>query len=102
MNISDKLPPEISRTYHLQIAQVERRPARSVHGPEASTRDEVSLSADARVVQKAKAAATAAPAVRPEKVAALKQKIAEGTYEIPLDALVDRLLGSESVTEKAG
>jgi negative regulator of flagellin synthesis FlgM len=41
---------------------------------------------------KAKAAASAAPDVREEKIAALKARIADGKYKVDADAVADRMV----------
>ncbi len=99
MIISDKLPPKISQAYHSQVSQVEERRARNVQEAGNSRADEVSLSSEVHVLQKAKSAAMAAPEVCAERVAELKRLIAEGLYEVPLDALVERLLKGDPVDE---
>ncbi len=93
MIISDKLSLEVSRAYQAQVARVDERFAQNAQPAERLERDEVALSDEAHVLQKAKAAAIAAPEVRTELVAELKRLIVEGKYEIPLDGLVARLLG---------
>lgn len=93
MIITNKLPADISRAYAAQAPRVEDRQQQQAAAVEKQAKDEVSLSAEAHVLQKVKAEALAASDVRAERVAELKRKIAEGAYEIPYDALVDRLLG---------
>jgi len=99
MIISDKLPPKITQAYHSQVNQVEERRARSVQEAANPKGDEVSLSSEVHVLQKAKSVAMAAPEVRAERVAELKRLIAEGLYEVPLDGLVERLLKGDLVDE---
>ncbi len=99
MIISNKLPSDISRAYNTQSARVEDRSAAGAATSGKQQRDEVSLSSEAHILQKAKSAAMDAPDVRAGRVAELKRQIAEGTYEIPVDDLVNRLLGgADSVT----
>lgn len=91
--ISDKLTSGIARAYQAQVARVDERLTQNTPPAEKAERDEVALSDQAHLLQKAKAAAIAAPEVRAERVAELKRRIAEGKYEIPLDGLIARLLG---------
>lgn len=96
MIITNKLPADISRAYAAQAPRVEdRQQQQQAAAVEKQAKDEVSLSAEAHVLQKVKAEVLAASDMRTERVAELKRKIAEGAYEIPYDALVDRLLGKE-------
>ncbi len=91
--ISDKLTPGITRAYQAQVARVDERLTQNAPPAERAERDEVALSDQAHLLQKAKAAAIAAPETRAERVAELKRRIVEGKYEIPLDGLIARLLG---------
>ncbi|HEY64321.1 MAG TPA: flagellar biosynthesis anti-sigma factor FlgM [Caldilineae bacterium] len=65
------------------------REARQVAQPQ---QDEVTISAEVHILQKAKAAAMAAPEVRADRVAELKRMISEGTYRVPIESLAERLL----------
>jgi flagellar biosynthesis anti-sigma factor FlgM len=94
--VSNKLTSEISRTYQAQIARVDERLTQNLQSAERSKRDEVALSDEVYLLQKAKAAAIATPEVRRERVVELKELIAEGKYEIPLNDLIARLLGQSS------
>lgn len=49
------------------------------------------LSDRARDMSKAKAAANSAPDVREDRVAALKRKIADGSYNVDADAIADKM-----------
>lgn len=50
------------------------------------------ISAKAKDMSRAKAAADAAPDVREEKIAELKRRIAEGRYKVDSGAVADRLV----------
>jgi len=54
--------------------------------------DSVEISERARELARAQQAVEAAPDVRADKVAELKQRIANGAYEVPAEALADKLL----------
>jgi negative regulator of flagellin synthesis FlgM len=53
----------------------------------------VSVSAQARDVQRAAEAAQAVPDIRVELVEDLRRRIAAGAYHVPADVLADLLLG---------
>ena len=61
-------------------------------GSEIQPKDRVSLSNASRDIQLAKDAVSSAPDVRPEKVNPIKQKIAEGTYEINAEATAEGII----------
>ena len=54
--------------------------------------DQVVLSQRAAEIQMAKEALARIPEVRAEKVAALKRRIQEGTYEIDPDAIANKII----------
>ncbi|MCS7220733.1 MAG: flagellar biosynthesis anti-sigma factor FlgM [Anaerolineae bacterium] len=93
MIVSDKLTSGITRAYQAQVARVDERWTPNAQPTGRLERDEIALSDEAQLLQKAKAAAMATPEMHRERVAELKRLIAEGKYEIPLDNLVIRLLG---------
>ena len=92
MIIPDKIPSEISRAYQSQLPQVDERLVQGTRQTEQVQRDEVTFSAEAHVLQKAKTAAMEAPEVRTDRVNEVKRMIEEGTYQVPVESLVDRLL----------
>jgi len=57
--------------------------------------DSVEISERARELARAKQAVEAAADIRTDKVAALKKQIADGTYNVPAEALADKLLDDE-------
>ncbi|MCR5813848.1 MAG: flagellar biosynthesis anti-sigma factor FlgM [Desulfovibrio sp.] len=57
--------------------------------------DSVSLSHDAQLLMEAKRAAQAAPDVRQDKVEALRQQVANGTYHIDSRQLAEQLVREE-------
>ncbi len=58
--------------------------------------DQVMLSQRAAEIQKAKEALSTVPEVRQEKVAALKRRIQEGTYEIDAKAIAEQIISGNS------
>ena len=58
----------------------------------AAQADQVVLSQRAAEIQAAKEALAAVPEVRQEKIAALKRRIAEGTYEIDAEGIADKII----------
>lgn len=55
--------------------------------------DVVSLSKASKDIQVAKDAVAAAPDIRHEKVDPIKQKIAEGRYQLNTDTVAERMIG---------
>ncbi|MBN1536728.1 MAG: flagellar biosynthesis anti-sigma factor FlgM [Anaerolineales bacterium] len=56
-------------------------------------KDKASLSEDARILAKSRTALEETPDMRTELVEQLRQEIASGKYQIPVQDLADRLLG---------
>lgn len=54
--------------------------------------DQVTISADSRVKQKAVAAAKAAPEVRQEKVEELRRAVASGTYTVSNEEVAEKII----------
>jgi negative regulator of flagellin synthesis FlgM len=63
----------------------------------AGSGDSVSLSSEARSLAAARQAVEAAPDVREDRVAELKQRIARGEYDVPADTLARKLLKKTSI-----
>ena len=59
------------------------------------TRDSVTLTSSARQLQKLAEAVAAAPATSADRVAAVKQAVAQGTYEVNAERVADRLLAAD-------
>ena len=64
------------------------------------TRDEVQLSEEARSLQRLAAATAQVPDVDEARVEALRQQVEAGTYEVPVEALVNKLL--ERLSDQLG
>ncbi len=62
----------------------------------AQTADTVKLTSSARSLQKIEEAVAKAPVVNTSKVAAIKQSIASGTYQIDAGRVADKLLQFEN------
>lgn len=60
----------------------------------ASTMDQVSFSTVGKDIQVAKSALSSAPDVREDRVAALKESIANGTYQVGAESFADKLLAA--------
>jgi negative regulator of flagellin synthesis FlgM len=58
-------------------------------------RDSVTLTSSARQMQKLADAVAAAPATSAERVASVKQAIAQGTYEVNAERVADKLLAAD-------
>ena len=84
-------------------ARVEQKngdaPERAATGqaPAARQGDRVSLSDEARLHTLARSEAAAAPEVRREKVDALKQSVADGTYTVDPRKVAEKLVASEAL-----
>jgi negative regulator of flagellin synthesis FlgM len=64
-------------------------------GAEAAHGDTLEVSARGRELAKAQQAVDAAPDVRTDKVAEIKKRIEDGTYQVPADVLARKLLGDQ-------
>ncbi len=54
--------------------------------------DAVSISKAARELQEARKAVQDAPDMRQAKVEAIKKQVQDGTYQVPMEALVEKLM----------
>jgi negative regulator of flagellin synthesis FlgM len=69
------------------------------HHQDAPKTDSVSLSDDARSLSAARQAAQAAPDVREHKVAAIKQRVEDGTYTVSSRVLARNILANQVETK---
>ena len=78
-----------------QISQIYSRNGRvkTMQAAPTSKTDKVEISSFGRDMQIAKQAVNNSPDVRAEKIAQLKQQIADGTYNVDADAFAEMLLG---------
>ena len=97
----DKLSAQgAARTYVQNTTDVARaadakgaaRTGQAHHHHHAPQADSVSLSADARSLQAAREAVQNTPDVREQKVAAIKQRVDDGTYFVPASALARTII----------
>ncbi len=86
--------PDLARvaasSHDLKAAPV--APVRAVAGVDAPDADRAIVSADARALAAARQAVASAPDVRQDKVDAIKERIANGTYEVSPRQLAQKLL----------
>ncbi len=73
---------------------------KKVESATAVSKDSVQISGFGRDLQIAKEAVAAAPDVREDKVAEIKTAMANGTYNVPMSALADKLLSQSEQTIK--
>jgi negative regulator of flagellin synthesis FlgM len=94
----------ISRTYvHTADATQGAGTAKPHHGHHHTAAsqqgaDTVSLSDDAKSLAAARQAVESAPDVRDQKVAAIKQRVEDGTYSVPSRVLAQKMLGNQQQT----
>jgi flagellar biosynthesis anti-sigma factor FlgM len=100
MNIERFQNSDAARTY-VQNAEVARSAAASVNAQhsgktnrhhQAPQADTVTLSDGARALSAAREAVQNAPDVREQKVAEIKQRIGDGTYQVPSSVLARKML----------
>ena len=90
MNITTNQVQNILKIYGQQTKTNKVQPKNEVPSPFKA--DQVTISADSRVKQKAVAAAKVAPEVRQEKVDELRQAIAAGTYTVSNDEVAEKMI----------
>lgn len=96
MIIRDRPNDDITRLYaqRLQAAEKPQREVAAASRDKAEqSQDKVEISAEALLLQKGVEVALSTEDVRWDKVNALRQRIARGTYEVPVKQLAQRLLG---------
>jgi negative regulator of flagellin synthesis FlgM len=95
---------DAARTY-IQNAEITRSNAAVAGAPQApqtqrphqaSKADSVTLSASARLLAAAREAVQAAPDVRADKVADIKQRLGDGTYTVNASVLARKMLKGNS------
>lgn len=95
MRIEDRITPEVSGSRLQELHEVERHRRKEAEKDEGVRGDEALLSPEARFLQRVRQAIEETPDVREEKIAALRQQILDGTYQIDVEALIDALLGGQ-------
>ena len=93
MIIGDKSTAGIAKLYSQRIQPAEttqvKKPA---VGKAEGEGDQIEISAEALAIQQASDASEANEASRAERVAQLRDQVARGEYEVPVDELAQRLL----------
>lgn len=92
----DKIGQRSVQPYLPGVWNIEKRPAKQPSSEQTQSvgKDQVSLSQDALMMQRARKAALEATDVRPEKVAAFRKAIEDGTYQSSNEEILDGMLGS--------
>jgi negative regulator of flagellin synthesis FlgM len=97
MQVGNLNAANVARTYTTQVGGSGAGAARSAaiaYGAQARPRtDSVSVSSTRMEVMQARDMAASQPDVRADKVAALKQQIASGAYQVDTRALAAKMLG---------
>ena len=95
---NNNIPPSAGNSRN----RVDARPLESKSGhsnqePPSPVVDGVSLSAQAKLMQKLESQIDAAPDVNAERVANIKKALAEGTYEINAERVAERMLDQDQL-----
>lgn len=96
MEIKNNLQKLVDPYAQLQKTNQPLDKGAQVQAPAQPLGDRVSLSPEAKLLQEAHAAATNAPDVRSDKVAALKSQVEAGTYSVDSKTVAQKLLKSET------
>ncbi len=93
MNI-DKIGQKAVDAYvqKTQSSGVNKVPSQGTNEVKKSDQDAVSISQAAKEMQEVQKAVRDAPDVREDKVAEIKKQIQDGTYRVPAEAVVEKLL----------
>ena len=83
--------PEITQLYQLNSTR------KTTEKPKSYSKDSVEISSFGRDLQIAKQAVAQAEDVRTERVQKLKTSMANGTYNVPMSALADKLLNGFTI-----
>jgi negative regulator of flagellin synthesis FlgM len=92
---------EAARTYLQNADSTRAASAAATNGTDAKAgvarrADSVSLSDSARTLATARAAVQQAPDVRDAKVTAIKQRVDDGTYNVPANVLARKLIDASN------
>ena len=82
---------EITQLYQLNSTR------KTTEKPKSYSKDSVEISSFGRDIQIAKQAVAQTDDVRTEKIQQLKNSIANGTYNVPMSALADKLLNGFTI-----
>lgn len=92
MNVEKVGPKAIEAYVQKTQAATDKVPPQTAKEVTKPAQDEVTISKQAREMQEAQKAVQNAPDIRQEKIASIKKQIQEGTYNVPAEAVVDKLL----------
>lgn len=87
-----QLPPEIAGSQSREVREVHQRRAEESGQRTEIQRDEATLSRDAYLLQRVREHLEGIPDVREDRVAALRQQILDGGYQVDLEAVINGLL----------
>ncbi len=93
---TEPLAPAKGSTSGAQAADKAQSAATAPASPAASTADTVTFTGPALALQKLSEAVASAPVVDTQKVAAVKQAVQNGTYQVDAGRVADKLLQYES------
>jgi negative regulator of flagellin synthesis FlgM len=100
VNIIDRNQPAGITAYTSQTSRVRRNGNTSnSQAVSASSEDRVLLSPAAKEIQMAKSQLQDIPDVRVEKVAEIKNQIAQGVYSVPSETIAYRMMGESLLNE---
>ena len=97
MKVNTNAPPNtgitLDKTKHLERAAVDEKSRQAGASPaQLAEGAKVDISDKARLMHKAAEVVRSAKDASPEKIAALKKSIADGSYKVDADALADKIL----------
>jgi negative regulator of flagellin synthesis FlgM len=91
--ISEISAREVARAYSQQVGKTDPQPERAAqHSAARPQHDQLTISDRARELAMAREAVANVPDVRENVVQALRDQIQAGTYQVPQEKLVERLL----------
>ena len=94
--IPNPLPVAVQADRTSKLKKASKAYARSAAGPTApATTDRVDVSDTGRAMQVATAALKQTPTIRADKVAELKARINDGTYQVPGADIAERMLADD-------
>lgn len=91
-NDPNRIELERARTEATRKVDNSRAANRANRGENRPAGDTLKVSEQARLLAKARTELDAVPAERPEVVDQLRQQVEQGTYEVPVQSLVDKLV----------
>jgi negative regulator of flagellin synthesis FlgM len=89
---ADRVAQQVAQLYSQRSQAIKDGSTAPEGAARSSPQDEVQLSEEARALQRLAEAVAATPDVDVARVQALRQQIEAGTYKVPIEALMSRLL----------